>query len=313
MGALALPAAKGVTIERRAGRDEQVAALFDEHYAGLCRLATLLLDDRGAAEEVVQEAFLRTYSGWWRIRHPERARAYLRAAVVNQCRSRGRRRVSEDRGNRQRPGRRDAEHRGGDRRPRPCSRPFERCRPAERDGRPALLRGPPRGGHRPGPRLHGRDRQVPAVQGPGNAGQATGGANVTDLDQRIRDALAAGPHEPPPDGRRDGVVAGVRARRARRARTAGGALALVAAAAVIVPLALRSPAPAPLGAPRGPADADPTPLPVRPGRRGGDGRAGRPDRVGGTERRLRHRDGRDRGRRRASGWSAGRAPPPRSR
>jgi len=81
-------------------RDDAVAALFDVHYDGLCRLATLLLDDRGQAEEAVQEAFLRTFVGWRRIRHPERAGAYLRAAVVNQCRSRGRRRVSEQRGNR---------------------------------------------------------------------------------------------------------------------------------------------------------------------------------------------------------------------
>lgn len=86
--------------ERRSGRDEQVATLFDEHYRGLCRLATLLLGDGDAAEEVVQEAFLRTYSGWWRLRRPTRAQWYLRAAVVNQCRSRGRRRATEARGNR---------------------------------------------------------------------------------------------------------------------------------------------------------------------------------------------------------------------
>jgi RNA polymerase sigma-70 factor (sigma-E family) len=82
------------------GRDAAVAALFDAHYTGLCRLATLLLDDPGQAEEAVQEAFLRTFVGWRRLRHPERAHAYLRAAVVNQCRSRGRRRTTEQRKNR---------------------------------------------------------------------------------------------------------------------------------------------------------------------------------------------------------------------
>jgi RNA polymerase sigma-70 factor (sigma-E family) len=81
-------------------RDAAVTELFDAHYAGLCRLATLLLADPGQAEEAVQEAFLRTYVGWRRLRHPERAGAYLRAAVVNQCRSRGRRRMTEQRGNR---------------------------------------------------------------------------------------------------------------------------------------------------------------------------------------------------------------------
>jgi RNA polymerase sigma-70 factor (sigma-E family) len=84
----------------RSERDEVVARLFDEHYRGLCRLAGLLLGDSAAAEEVVQEAFLRTFSGWWRVRHPERAQWYLRTSVVNLCRSRLRRRTSEDRGNR---------------------------------------------------------------------------------------------------------------------------------------------------------------------------------------------------------------------
>lgn len=79
-------------------REDVLGALFDAHYRGLCRLATMLLGDPGQAEEAVQEAFLRTFVGWRRLRHPERAGAYLRAAVVNQCRSRGRRRLSEQRG-----------------------------------------------------------------------------------------------------------------------------------------------------------------------------------------------------------------------
>ncbi|HLN16142.1 MAG TPA: SigE family RNA polymerase sigma factor [Acidimicrobiales bacterium] len=98
--AVPVPAGEGVAIARTGDRDEQVSALFDEHYEGLCRLASLLLDDPHAAEEVVQEAFVRTYTGWWRIRQPERAQWYLRTAVVNLSRSRGRRRGSERRGNR---------------------------------------------------------------------------------------------------------------------------------------------------------------------------------------------------------------------
>jgi RNA polymerase sigma-70 factor (sigma-E family) len=100
--ALAVPfeeAASSVTDSRR-GRDEEVAALFAEQYPSLCRLASMLLGDSAAAEEAVQEAFLKTFSGWWRIRYPERAAGYLRVAVVNQCRSRARRKVSEDRSNR---------------------------------------------------------------------------------------------------------------------------------------------------------------------------------------------------------------------
>lgn len=81
-------------------RDESITRLFDEHYNGLCRLAGLLLGDTASAEEVVQEAFLRTFSGWWRVRQPEKAQWYLRKSVVNLCRSRARRRVTEDKGNR---------------------------------------------------------------------------------------------------------------------------------------------------------------------------------------------------------------------
>jgi len=88
------------TIDRRSARDEQVVGLFAEHYGGLCRLAALLIGDSSAAEEVVQEAFLRTYAGWWRLRRPEQAQWYLRRTVVNLCRSRMRRTKVEDRGNR---------------------------------------------------------------------------------------------------------------------------------------------------------------------------------------------------------------------
>ncbi|MGH9047814.1 MAG: SigE family RNA polymerase sigma factor [Acidimicrobiales bacterium] len=85
---------------RPARGNEVLERVFAQHYTGFCRLATLLLDDRSAAEEVVQEAFLRTFSSWWRLRQPERAQWYVRAAVVNLCRSRLRRRGREEAGNR---------------------------------------------------------------------------------------------------------------------------------------------------------------------------------------------------------------------
>jgi RNA polymerase sigma-70 factor (sigma-E family) len=85
---------------RDANREDLLEAVFAEHYGGFCRLATLLLGDGSGAEEVVQEAFLRTFSSWWRVRQPERAQWYVRAAVVNLCRSRLRRRSTEEAGNR---------------------------------------------------------------------------------------------------------------------------------------------------------------------------------------------------------------------
>jgi RNA polymerase sigma-70 factor (sigma-E family) len=85
----------------RAGpKNDLLEAVFADHYEGFCRLATLLLDDRSAAEEVVQEAFLRTFSSLWRLRQPNRAQFYVRATVVNLCRSRLRRRGREETTNR---------------------------------------------------------------------------------------------------------------------------------------------------------------------------------------------------------------------
>jgi RNA polymerase sigma-70 factor (sigma-E family) len=88
-----------VMTSSEAGIEDRVAALFDHMYLPLCRLAALLLGDASIAEDVVQEAFLRTFSGWGRIRDPERAEHYLRRSVVNLCRSRFRHRDVEYRGN----------------------------------------------------------------------------------------------------------------------------------------------------------------------------------------------------------------------
>jgi len=82
-----------------ATRDELIVLLFHRNHLPLCRLATLLLSDPARAEEIVQEAFLRTFSGWSRLRDPDCADAYLRRAVVNLCRSRLRRRHVERMGN----------------------------------------------------------------------------------------------------------------------------------------------------------------------------------------------------------------------
>jgi RNA polymerase sigma-70 factor (sigma-E family) len=76
-------------VERsRADRDDALAALHREHYTALVRLACVLLDERGAGEEVVQEAFVRLHGSWPRVHEPL---TYLRATVLNLARSRMRR------------------------------------------------------------------------------------------------------------------------------------------------------------------------------------------------------------------------------
>ena len=68
--------------------DDAVTALYLAHYSGLVRLAALLLDDAGAAEEVVQDAYVRMHRSWRRIRDPQAAAGYLRTTVLNLARSR---------------------------------------------------------------------------------------------------------------------------------------------------------------------------------------------------------------------------------
>lgn len=67
--------------------DEAVTRLFTAHYRPLVRLATLLLREPGAAEEVVQDAYVELHGRWRRLRDADKALAYLRATVVNRCRS----------------------------------------------------------------------------------------------------------------------------------------------------------------------------------------------------------------------------------
>src|SRR5690606_11747625 len=56
-------------------------------------LASLLVDDVGTCEELVQDAFARVWSAPGAVREPERIAAYLRSAVLNAARSHLRRRT----------------------------------------------------------------------------------------------------------------------------------------------------------------------------------------------------------------------------
>jgi RNA polymerase sigma factor (sigma-70 family) len=58
--------------------------LYQAYWDPMVRLATLLVDRPAVAEELVQEAFVRVERAYDRLDAPV---AYLRAAVVNRCRS----------------------------------------------------------------------------------------------------------------------------------------------------------------------------------------------------------------------------------
>jgi len=72
-----------------------VTSLFHAHYRRLVGLATLMVDDRETAQEVVQDAFEHLYRRWGSLRDPQAAVAYLDRSVVNGSRSRVRRRFTE--------------------------------------------------------------------------------------------------------------------------------------------------------------------------------------------------------------------------
>jgi RNA polymerase sigma-70 factor (sigma-E family) len=76
-----------------APEENRVIALFVTDYTRLVRLATLMLGDRQAAEDVTQEAFIRLDRRSHRLADVTSERAYLRQIVVNLSRSALRRRI----------------------------------------------------------------------------------------------------------------------------------------------------------------------------------------------------------------------------
>ncbi|HRA86216.1 MAG TPA: sigma-70 family RNA polymerase sigma factor [Ilumatobacteraceae bacterium] len=88
---LAIAAARlqGETISVEA--EQLVVELFQAEGRSLVRLARLFVDDRDAAEDIVQEAFLRLARHAGRIDALDRAPAYLRSIVLNLARDHNRR------------------------------------------------------------------------------------------------------------------------------------------------------------------------------------------------------------------------------
>lgn len=72
--------------------ENAVINLYRGHVLGLTRLAVVMLGDRSAAEDVVQDAFCGLYTHWGRLSDPAKALPYLRSSVLNGCRNHWRRR-----------------------------------------------------------------------------------------------------------------------------------------------------------------------------------------------------------------------------
>jgi RNA polymerase sigma-70 factor (sigma-E family) len=87
--ATGLPPSAAVTAPAPA---EAVTALYQAHALGLIRLAVVMLGDRPAAEDAVQEAFCGLYRRWHHLSDPGKALSYVRSSVINSCRTMLRRR-----------------------------------------------------------------------------------------------------------------------------------------------------------------------------------------------------------------------------
>ena len=85
------PVAVGPVAAAAVDIDVFVAEMFRAEGQSLVRLARLFVDDRNAAEDLVQEAFIRLARSAHRIKDESKAAAYLRSIVLNLARDNNRR------------------------------------------------------------------------------------------------------------------------------------------------------------------------------------------------------------------------------
>jgi len=81
----------------RADPQRAVSDLYQAHAVGFIRLAVIMLGDRPAAEDVVQEAFFGLYRRWTHLADTGKALSYLRSSILNGCRSELRHRIRNER------------------------------------------------------------------------------------------------------------------------------------------------------------------------------------------------------------------------
>jgi RNA polymerase sigma-70 factor (sigma-E family) len=77
--------------------DEDFRGFFAQHYERLCRLGFLLTGDPAQAEELAQDALVRTWRRWRLVGKPDNPATYARKVLVNRHRSLLRRALVEAR------------------------------------------------------------------------------------------------------------------------------------------------------------------------------------------------------------------------
>jgi RNA polymerase sigma-70 factor (sigma-E family) len=77
--------------------EEDFRGFFAQHYERLCRLGFLLTGDPAQAEELAQDALVRTWRRWRLVGKPDNPETYVRKVLVNRHRSLLRRALVEAR------------------------------------------------------------------------------------------------------------------------------------------------------------------------------------------------------------------------
>jgi len=87
----ALDASQASWTQADLDRRALIEALYQREAVSLVRLARIFTDDRNAAEDLVQEAFIRLFHSAHRIQDEARVSAYLRSILLNLARDHNRR------------------------------------------------------------------------------------------------------------------------------------------------------------------------------------------------------------------------------
>lgn len=95
MNATSLSGREPSEAEVRERPEDRLAQLYRQHATAALRLAFLLSGDRDAAQDIVQDAFMRVSGRLGSLRQPERFGGYLYRTVLNLSRSYGRRQRRE--------------------------------------------------------------------------------------------------------------------------------------------------------------------------------------------------------------------------
>lgn len=75
-----------VVVRLKAQDESALRLIMDRYGDGLLRTAYLLMKDRQAAEEAVQDTFLQAYGKIGQLQHPDKLHAWLLRIMMNRCR-----------------------------------------------------------------------------------------------------------------------------------------------------------------------------------------------------------------------------------